>query len=116
MGKNNGFIFLEVMLAVTFFSISIIYIFAGFSRSVLLTQKSINQWVAIGILEEKINELTICRGDPAGRPSDPEEHSGYLWQMDSREKKPNLDEVTCTVSWEEGKNRGSVSAVTYVRK
>lgn len=103
MGKNNGFIFLEVMLAVTFFSISIIYIFAGFSRSVLLTQKSINQWVAIGVLEEKINGLNGSK-------------SGYSWQMDSLEKRPNLDEITCTVSWGEGKNRGSVTAVTYLRK
>ncbi|MFH1288090.1 MAG: hypothetical protein ABII25_05280 [bacterium] len=109
---SGGFIFLEVMLAITFFSISIIYIFAGFSRSVILTQKSINQFTAMGILEEKINELTI-RGNGL---NDLNGLSGYRWKMGSLGKKHNLDEITCVVEWEEGKNRGSIEVVTYSRQ
>lgn len=121
---GTGFTLIEVLIALTIVSISVVSIYAAFMgiSDTLARVDNYNRSVLLGM--EKLWELeeALLQSDEA-RVSD---FSGELKESDTRffkweftgtdlESYPNLKEISLNLQWQQGRRSGNFSVVTYLR-
>lgn len=129
-GKTKkGFTLLEIMLSVAILSIGLTLILQGFAHLLNILRISEDNLKASFMIENKLAEAQIqARQDwdafVAGLDEDFKfEDIKYEWKLEVNPVEweiedvelEDLNEVKATLSWEEGKRKGLIPIVTYIR-
>lgn len=122
--SDIGFTLIEVLVALTIVSISVVSVYAAFTgiSDTLARVDNYNRSVLIGM--EKLWEVeeALLQSEDANAVN----FSGELKESDTRLLKweftqndlqdyPNLKEINLTLQWQQGKRSGNFNVTTYLR-
>ena len=123
IGRSRGFTLIEIMISVAILSFGLILILQGFTHSLNILRISENNLQATLLAEEKMAQLQIdAKNSEYGFLTDFNGESQidnieFRWQtsITPDEEHEDLNELLTIVSWKEGKRKGTVPVITYLR-
>jgi prepilin-type N-terminal cleavage/methylation domain-containing protein len=122
-GRSKGFTLIEIMISVAILSFGLILILQGFTHSLNILRISQNNLQATLLAEEEMSQLQIdAKNSKYGLLTDLNGESQvdnieFSWQtsITPDEEYEDLNKLLTTVSWKEGRRKGAVPVVTYLR-
>ena len=123
IGKNRGFTLIEIMVSIAILSLGLILILQSFAYSLNALRICRNNLEATLLAEEKMSQMQIIAQQTRGSLLSGIEGESSLgniefkWEIDAvqDEEYVNLYKVASTTSWKEGRRKGAVIFVTYLR-
>ena len=123
IGRSKGFTLIEIMISVAILSFSAILILQGFTHSLNILRISQNNLQATLFAEEKMAQIQIDAknskyGFLTGLNGESQiDNIEFRWQVSITpdEEYKDLNKLLTTVSWKEGKRKGTVPVVAYLR-
>lgn len=120
---QDGFTLIEIMVSIAILSSGLVLILQGFTHSLNALAVSENNLKATLLAEEKVTQMQISAKqskDAFLRGLDGQtsfDSIKYKWEtkVTADEKYEYLNKVLTIISWEEGRRKGSVPVVTYLR-
>ena len=119
----TGFTLIEIMVSIAILSFGLILILQGFTQSLNALRISRNNLKTTLLAEEKITEIQIEAkqstdlyfGNLSGESDI--DNIEFKWETSiiPDEEYEHLNKVRTTVSWKEGRRKGAVPLVTYLR-
>jgi len=127
---SKGFTLIEIMLAVLILSFGLVMVLRSFATALDGLKRVEFVKVASYLLEEKMEDIKekareekgIARGASSGefRKSDytdlKTDYTDHRWDLSVKQSgvDEDLNEVELVISWQEGKNKRSLFAATYL--
>jgi len=123
IGRSKGFTLIEVMVSIAILSFGLILILQGFAYSANVLRISRNNLEATLLTEEKMAETEIMlkqTKDSLFSGFNGESKSNnieFKWKTELTidEEYEDLNKVLATISWKEGRRKGTVPIFTYLR-
>ena len=123
IGRSKGFTLIEIMISVAILSFGLILILQGFTHSLNILSISENNLQATLLAEEKIAQLQIDAKqneyefltDLSGELKLNNIEFNWETRITPDGEYQDLNSVLTIISWKEGKRKGSVPVVTYLR-
>lgn len=116
MGRNKGFLLLEIMISVSILSLGILLVLNSFMRPVRAAELSKDYFKAGLLLEGKLLELynsDIEEGMSKGEFSDFDNR--FSWELDAVKSEDGFcKEVNLKVFWHEKNKEEDLSILTYI--
>ncbi|UCB57601.1 MAG: type II secretion system protein [Candidatus Omnitrophota bacterium] len=128
---KKAFTLIEVMLSVAILSVGLILILQGFGRSLGALRISENNLKATFVAENRFSEAQIQAKEDwdvfAEGKSEEFKFEGIncIWEIDiesagwdeevSLEEYEDLNTIRARLSWQEGKRKGAIALITYMR-
>ncbi len=122
-GRSKAFTLIEIMISIAILSLGLILVLQGLAKCVNILRISQSNLAATLLAEDKMAEVEIAvkqnglkafLNDTSGV-----EQAGNIeldWQvrLSQDEEYEDLNKVTATVNWRDGRNRGSSIFSTYL--
>ena len=120
---KRGFTLIEIIISIAILSIGLILILQGFTNSLNSLRISENNLEATLIAEDIMSQMQIIAKESQGgilrELNGKSELSGieFVWDTKLTEltEYEDLIEALITISWKEGRRKGAVGVLTYLR-
>lgn len=115
--KDRGFTLLEVMVALFIFSVAVLALLATRNQAIKLNEVAQEQVVMTLLADRKMAEAVGAGFVPAGETSGffENHYKGYRWkEVISPSPFPVVRQIKVTISKGHGKNKTSLSLVSFV--
>lgn len=127
---SKGFTLIEIMLAVLILSFGLVLVLRSFATALDGLKRSENVKAASYLLEEKMEDIKekakeeggIVKGNSSGKFGNNDytdlktDYTDHRWDLSVKQSgvDEDLNEVELVISWQEGKNKRSLFATTYL--